>query len=154
MGSWSSLPDNRNFLHEGCVCVWIRNDPIKDSLLIHTCFGVLVLPVLSLMYRAISTLRPGKYMLENYTEFYSVSHWADFPTGYCPISLSHEGQNLPFLGYCLPSSKILDNEPIRPIPYNEQNFDLDKNFITAWKNVTKLVTFRSSVAKCCKMHII
>jgi hypothetical protein len=25
------------------------------------------------------------------------------------ISLSHKGQNLPFLGYCLPSWKILDN---------------------------------------------
>jgi hypothetical protein len=31
---------------------------------------------------------------------------------------------------------------------------LDKNFITAWKSITKLVIFRSFVAKCCKMRII
>jgi hypothetical protein len=37
---------------------------------------------------------------------------------------------------------------------NEQNVDLDKNFITAWKSITKLVIFRSFVAKCCKMRII
>jgi hypothetical protein len=30
---------------------------------------------------------------------------------------------------------------------------LDKNFITAWKSITKLVTFQSFVAKCCKMRI-
>ena len=47
------------------VCVWIRNDPIKDSLLIHTCPAAPVSPVFSLMYRAISSLRPGKYMLQN-----------------------------------------------------------------------------------------
>jgi hypothetical protein len=34
------------------------------------------------------------------------------------------------------------------------NFDLDKNFITAWKSITKLVTFQNFVAKCCKMRII
>jgi hypothetical protein len=34
------------------------------------------------------------------------------------------------------------------------NFDLDKNFITAWKSITKLVIFQSFVAKCCKMWII
>jgi hypothetical protein len=34
------------------------------------------------------------------------------------------------------------------------NFDLDKNFITAWKSITKLVIFQSFVAKCCKMRII
>jgi hypothetical protein len=33
------------------------------------------------------------------------------------------------------------------------NFDLDKNFITAWKSITKLVIFQSFVAKCCKMRI-
>jgi hypothetical protein len=38
-------------------------------------------------------------------------------------------------------------------PYN-WNFDLDKNFITAWKRITKLVIFQSFVAKCCKMRII
>jgi hypothetical protein len=38
-------------------------------------------------------------------------------------------------------------------PYN-WNFDLDKNFITAWKSITKLVIFQSFVAKCCKMRII
>jgi hypothetical protein len=37
---------------------------------------------------------------------------------------------------------------------NEQNFYLDKDFITAWKSITKLVIFRSFVAKCCKMRII
>ena len=37
---------------------------------------------------------------------------------------------------------------------NEQNFDLDKIFITAWKSITKLVIFQSFVAKCCKMRII
>jgi hypothetical protein len=31
---------------------------------------------------------------------------------------------------------------------------LDKNVITAWKSITKLVIFRSFVAKCCKMRII
>jgi hypothetical protein len=31
---------------------------------------------------------------------------------------------------------------------------LDKNFITAWKSITKLVIFRSFFAKCCKMRII
>jgi hypothetical protein len=31
---------------------------------------------------------------------------------------------------------------------------LDKNFITAWKSITKLVIFQSFVAKCCKMRII
>jgi hypothetical protein len=36
----------------------------------------------------------------------------------------------------------------------EWNFDLDKNFITAWKSITKLVIFRSFVAKCCQMRII
>jgi hypothetical protein len=34
------------------------------------------------------------------------------------------------------------------------NFGLDKNFITAWKSITKLVIFQSFVAKCCKMRII
>jgi hypothetical protein len=34
------------------------------------------------------------------------------------------------------------------------NFDPDKNFITAWKSITKLVIFQSFVAKCCKMRII
>jgi hypothetical protein len=34
------------------------------------------------------------------------------------------------------------------------NFDLGKNFITAWKSITKLVIFQSFVAKCCKMRII
>jgi hypothetical protein len=34
------------------------------------------------------------------------------------------------------------------------NFDLDQNFITAWKSITKLVIFQSFVAKCCKMRII
>jgi hypothetical protein len=34
------------------------------------------------------------------------------------------------------------------------NFDLDKNFITAWKSITKLVIFQSFVSKCCKMRII
>ena len=37
---------------------------------------------------------------------------------------------------------------------NRLNFDLDKNFITAWKSITKLVIFQSFVAKCCKMRII
>jgi hypothetical protein len=37
---------------------------------------------------------------------------------------------------------------------NRLNFDLDKNFITAWKSVTNLVIFQSFVAKCCKMRII
>jgi hypothetical protein len=32
------------------------------------------------------------------------------------------------------------------------NFDLDKNFITAWKSITKLVIFQSFVAKCCKIY--
>ena len=32
---------------------------------------------------------------------------------------------------------------------NRLNFDLDKNFITAWKSITKLVIFQSFVAKCC-----
>jgi hypothetical protein len=31
---------------------------------------------------------------------------------------------------------------------------LDKNFITAWKSITKLVVFWSFVAKYCKMRII
>jgi hypothetical protein len=31
---------------------------------------------------------------------------------------------------------------------------LDKDFITAWKSITKLVIFQSFVAKCCKMRII
>jgi hypothetical protein len=31
---------------------------------------------------------------------------------------------------------------------------LDKNFITAWKSITKLVIFQSFVAKCCKIRII
>jgi hypothetical protein len=31
---------------------------------------------------------------------------------------------------------------------------LDKNFITAWTSITKLVIFQSFVAKCCKMRII
>ena len=31
---------------------------------------------------------------------------------------------------------------------------LNKNFITAWKSITKLVIFQSFVAKCCKMRII
>jgi hypothetical protein len=31
---------------------------------------------------------------------------------------------------------------------------LDKNFITAWKSITKLVIFQSFVAKCCKMRKI
>jgi hypothetical protein len=31
---------------------------------------------------------------------------------------------------------------------------LDKNFTTARKSITKLVIFRSFVAKCCKMRII
>jgi hypothetical protein len=34
------------------------------------------------------------------------------------------------------------------------NFDLDKNFITAWKSITKIVIFQSFVAKCCKVRII
>jgi hypothetical protein len=34
------------------------------------------------------------------------------------------------------------------------NFDLDKNFITAGKSITKSVIFQSFVAKCCKMWII
>jgi hypothetical protein len=37
---------------------------------------------------------------------------------------------------------------------NRLNFDLDKNFITDWKSVTKLVIFQSFVAKCCKMRVI
>jgi hypothetical protein len=46
------------------------------------------------------------------------------------------------------------NWAIGPIIPNEQNFDLDKNFITAWKNITKLVIFRSFVVKCCKVRTI
>jgi hypothetical protein len=34
------------------------------------------------------------------------------------------------------------------------NFGLDKQFITAWKSITKLVIFQSFVAKCCKMRVI
>jgi hypothetical protein len=34
------------------------------------------------------------------------------------------------------------------------NFGLDKNFITTWKSITKLVIFRSFVVKCCKMRIM
>jgi hypothetical protein len=34
------------------------------------------------------------------------------------------------------------------------NFGLDKNFITAWKSITKLVIFQSFIGKCCKMRII
>jgi hypothetical protein len=34
------------------------------------------------------------------------------------------------------------------------NFGLDKNFITAWKSITKLVIFQIFVPKCCKMWII
>jgi hypothetical protein len=32
--------------------------------------------------------------------------------------------------------------------------NLDKNFITAWKSITKLVIFLSFLAKCCKIRII
>jgi hypothetical protein len=45
----------------------------------------------------------------------------------------------------------MDHSPIN------QNFELNKsrkNFITAWKSITKLVIFQSFVAKCCKMRII
>jgi hypothetical protein len=44
--------------------------------------------------------------------------------------------------------RIMDHLPYR------LNFDLDKNFITVWKSITKLVIFQSFVTKCCKMRII
>jgi hypothetical protein len=61
-------------------------------------------------------------------------------------------------GYRPDVFKTVSNHFIGPIYYLINKIlsytSLDKNFITAWKSITKLVIFRSFFAKCCKMRVI
>jgi hypothetical protein len=64
-------------------------------------------------------------------------------------NVSEEGRQFPQNGGFWPSrERLMDHLHYR------LNFDLDKNFITAWKSITKFVIFQSFVAKCCKIRKI
>jgi hypothetical protein len=59
------------------------------------------------------------FILHNLTRIKQISMKKKFKLLSAPISLSHEGQNSPFSGYCLPSWKILDNTKKWRATFNE-----------------------------------